>query len=361
MNKLDGNQNRHSGRKGRALYFALFINFTILCLIVNLPFAQAYFSKRKTSEIPHTVLIVGPSKIKIEGPDKVVLPAPPDPAQAAGENEGPALMRSGAESAVLLVYKAEVLDQFDRPMPEEVVIWDILGGPYPGIYISAGGEVVVTSEAAPGIYTIVAISASDENVVAFFELELVAPEAPEGGNEGEEKEGEEEPGEGESGPAEPAETSNEDSGGEQSEQNGAEPGNSQGDNTAAPELPGSPAGNGDPAGTEAPAGPDEAGEPGEEEPGEEAGEAGEPGMPGDPSGTGDTAGDDNDNEQGDPGVDPVDGEADGDGGTNSTGEVPGGASSQGGQPEEAEPETVDSDVPGGSDPAGENERQESME
>ncbi|HHX75053.1 MAG TPA: hypothetical protein GX699_09145, partial [Firmicutes bacterium] len=172
MIKWHSKQNRHSGRKSLTLYLAGITIIAVLLMLLNLPYTQAYFSKYKKSD-SLTMLVIGADSITITGPEAIDLPSS---STEGGDEEGIALL---AVDTAWAVYQAEVLDQFGRPLPDEAVIWDILDGPHTGISLSRNGELSITPEAAPGIYTIVAISASDKNVMAFFEIELVAPETDE--------------------------------------------------------------------------------------------------------------------------------------------------------------------------------------
>ena len=191
------------------------------------------------------MLVIGADSITITEPEAIDLPSS---STEGGDEEGIALL---AVDTAWAVYQAEVLDQFGRPLPDEAVIWDILDGPHTGISLSRNGELSITPEAAPGIYTIVAISASDKNVMAFCEIELVAPETDENdedpGDEpgedpaptdedpapGDDEPGDDEPGDGEPGDGEPGDGEPGDGEAGDGEPGDGEPGDGEpGDNTA---------------------------------------------------------------------------------------------------------------------------------
>lgn len=114
-----------------------------------------------------TLAFPAPSEVKLTGPGTLTIPAP-------GENDKP------------LNVETEVLDQKGNKLEGEAVTWE-LAGVVQGVFISAAGELTVTSLATPGTITLIARSVTNNNLVGTITVDLVADSVQKpGGGGGEE-------------------------------------------------------------------------------------------------------------------------------------------------------------------------------
>ena len=158
--------------------------FFLICLLIDIPFTNAYFSAHKTSA-PIIVLVEG----KNEAP--AVSPAQEDQATdleeeeaktdvAAIEIDGPAeiaiphLLAEDQVDHISFQYTAIVFNEQKEKMSDEKVNWS-LAAATPGVTISDDGVVTVTSEAVPGSCHIYATSQTNEQVAAALEVLLILP------------------------------------------------------------------------------------------------------------------------------------------------------------------------------------------
>jgi hypothetical protein len=86
---------------------------------------------------------------------------------------GPGDIEIPLEGESVYKYSFRVLDTEGNEVEGEEVTWSVEGS---GVAIDQNGELVVTSDAAPGTITITAVLRSDENITGTLDVELIEPE-----------------------------------------------------------------------------------------------------------------------------------------------------------------------------------------
>ena len=86
---------------------------------------------------------------------------------------GPGEIEIPLEGESVYKYSFRVLDTEGNEVEGEEVTWSVEGS---GVAIDQDGELIVTSDAAPGTITIKAVLRSDESIIGTLDVELIEPE-----------------------------------------------------------------------------------------------------------------------------------------------------------------------------------------
>lgn len=86
---------------------------------------------------------------------------------------GPGEIEIPLEGESIYKYSFRVLDTEGNEVEGEEVTWSVEGS---GVAIDQDGELIVTSDAAPGTITIKAVLRSDESIIGTLDVELIEPE-----------------------------------------------------------------------------------------------------------------------------------------------------------------------------------------